>query len=238
MSGSPFDKLAELKPLLPQGRHRCARRMKPAPSPEPPSPARVPLLPKPPPTDEELFLRVMEGEGVAPLPDDEGPRLPLPPSPDKFSLPEALDDDAMVLKRLSELVAGAGDFDLSFTDEYLEGHVKSLPPFVLRNLREGRYPIQAHLDLHGCTLAEAQAELGQAIPRYTAMGYRAILVIHGRGRRSPDGIPVLKLNLGNLLLRTSIRKYILAFVTARPFDGGSGACYVLLRKRARTPGRR
>jgi DNA-nicking Smr family endonuclease len=231
VSGNPFAKLAEIKSRLPRYCYRPLRPQKKAAPPSAPAPSPAP------PSDEEIFLAVMNFEGVSPLNSENVLYTPLPPSPDKFRREAEPDDDALALQTLAELVSGAGDFDLSFTDEYLEGHAKSMPPFVLRNLKEGRYPIQALLDLHGYTLAEAQGKLNLSIPRFSSMGYRNILLIHGRGLRSPDGIPVLKQNLGNLLLRSSIRKYILAFVTARPFDGGSGACYVLLRKKAKAAGR-
>jgi DNA-nicking Smr family endonuclease len=179
----------------------------------------------------------MGDEGVTPLEDPGNLYTPLPPSPDKFKAPEEPDEDAFVRKSLTELVNGCGDFDISFTHEYMEGHVKALPPSRFKDLKEGRCPIQAHLDLHGYTLAEAQSELSISIPRFSSLGYKAILIIHGRGLRSPDGIPVLKEALGRLLLRSSIRKYILAFATAQPFDGGAGACYVLLRSRVKFAGR-
>jgi DNA-nicking Smr family endonuclease len=180
----------------------------------------------------------MDEEGVEPL-EFPGVHVPDPPRPDSFTrLPAPPNDDAWALARLTELVSGAGDFDLSFTDEYQEGHKKNVNPSILLNLREGLFPIQAHLDLHGLTLPEAQARLAADIPRFADMGYKTILVIHGKGLGSPDGIPVLKNNLANLLLRTSIRKHILAFVTARPSDGGAGACYVLLHRKPKSARRR
>ncbi|MDR1082006.1 MAG: Smr/MutS family protein [Deltaproteobacteria bacterium] len=249
MSENPFRKLEEIKARLPVadserlpdkpagssrsrvGRTASGDRAPLKPQPAPGLPDGPPPVPKGP-TDEELFLKVMVDEGVTPLPGDGNFRTPVPPSPDSFPLPKLQDEDAWTLERLTELVNGEGDFDLASTDEYVEGHVKGLNPLMLRQLKEGRYHQDTHLDLHGYTLAEAQTELNSSIPRYVSMGFRMVLIIHGRGLRSPDGIPVLKLNLGNLLLRTSsIRKHILAFVTAQPFDGGTGACYVLLRRK-------
>lgn len=195
----------------------------------PDGPAETGLSP-----EEELFLRAMDDEGVKPLDGCGKHYIPLPPDPDSFPVSEEPDDDAWALQRLTELVNGDGEFDFSFTDEFVEGHVKGLPSIMLKKLREGQPPPATFLDLHGFTLAQAKEELSTVIPRYTAMGFRMVLIIHGKGLRSPDGIPVLKLNLGNLLLRTSIRKYILAFVTAKPCDGGTGACYVLLRRKKAT----
>jgi len=57
-----------------------------------------------------------------------------------------------------------------------------------------------------------------------------VLIIHGRGLTSP-GQPVLKKMVFNWLSRGPLRRYILAFTSARACDGGAGATYVLLRKR-------
>ncbi|MDR2946909.1 MAG: Smr/MutS family protein, partial [Candidatus Adiutrix sp.] len=61
-------------------------------------------------------------------------------------------------------------------------------------------------------------------------GRGCVLLIHGRGLGSHDGVPVLKRYLETFLLRGTPRKYILAFTTARPLDGGLGASYILLRR--------
>jgi DNA-nicking Smr family endonuclease len=240
VSGNPFDDLEKIRHSLPSGRPKPERAKGAGGSRGRGSlarPSQAPGFSVKPLNDVELFLQQMQGEGVDPLSWQGKVFMPYPPSPDKFKRPPEPDEDAYVLKALSELVSGAGEFDLSYTDEFQEGHVKGLHPHILRNLKEGRFPIQENIDLHGYTLAEAQSLLATVIPRKAAMGCRTILIIHGRGLRSPDGIPVLKLNLGNLLLRSSIRKYILAFVTALPYDGGTGACYVRLRNGSKMAGK-
>jgi DNA-nicking Smr family endonuclease len=57
-----------------------------------------------------------------------------------------------------------------------------------------------------------------------------VLIIHGRGHNSREGIPVLKERLQVWLTRGRIGRHVLAFATARPQDGGAGAVYVLLRR--------
>jgi DNA-nicking Smr family endonuclease len=57
-----------------------------------------------------------------------------------------------------------------------------------------------------------------------------VLIIHGRGLHSKESVPVLKERLKVWLSRGRIGKSVLAFVTARPSDGGAGAVYVLLRR--------
>jgi DNA-nicking Smr family endonuclease len=183
----------------------------------------------PPPIDEEAMFR-LEMAGVTPLKEPTRRLTPKPPAPDSWKRPQLPDEDATALRRLSELVSGQGEFDLTFTDEYVEGAAKGLPPAVLDQLRKGLFPVQDYLDLHGLTLNEAETAINEYISLQASLGRSCILIIHGRGHRSLNGIPVLKHNLENLLLRRPIKKHILAFTTARPIDGGLGASYVLLRR--------
>ncbi|MEW5724300.1 MAG: Smr/MutS family protein [Thermodesulfobacteriota bacterium] len=151
--------------------------------------------------------------------------------PDRTPVPEFYSEDLEVLARLQELVSGRAQFDLADTDEYVEGYVRGLHPVVLERLRRGRFSVQAHLDLHGLTLKEAAQAVRAFITESVTLGYRCVLLIHGRGHGSKDQIPVLKKELETLLLRGPARKQILAFTSARPHDGGAGASYVLLRAR-------
>jgi DNA-nicking Smr family endonuclease len=56
-----------------------------------------------------------------------------------------------------------------------------------------------------------------------------VLIVHGRGLGSKDNVPVLKEKLTAWLTRGAIGRHVLAFTSARPWDGGTGAVYVLLR---------
>jgi DNA-nicking Smr family endonuclease len=135
-----------------------------------------------------------------------------------------------VLDYLTELVSGRAEFDLTYSDEYVEGRLKSLPSKVMNDLRGGKIPTQDYLDLHGLTLSQAEQAIVKFVLNSVGLRRRCLLLVHGRGHRSQDGIPILKHNLENLLLRYPIKKHILAFTTARPVDGGAGACYILLRR--------
>jgi DNA-nicking Smr family endonuclease len=94
-------------------------------------------------------------------------------------------------------------------------------------LKRGKHPVEARLDLHGMTQAEAHRTLAVFIRGARADGKRCILVITGRG------------NLGGGVLRTAVprwldepefRPHLLAIATAQPRDGGGGALYVMLRR--------
>ncbi|MDR0355860.1 MAG: Smr/MutS family protein [Deltaproteobacteria bacterium] len=178
--------------------------------------------------DQRFFEQAMAG--VVPLADASFRREPTPKSPKSWKTPIHEDEDALALRELNDLVLGKVEFDFSATDEMVEAKVKGASEGLMHMLRQGRIPVQDHLDLHGLTLPEAEKAIAEFVTRSVYLGRTCLLLIHGRGHRSPGGVPILKLNLERLLLRSPIKKHILAFTTARPIDGGSGACYLLLRR--------
>jgi len=98
-------------------------------------------------------------------------------------------------------------------------------------LKRGRLPIDATLDLHGLTQSEAHAAVQGFVGRSAERGRRTLLIVTGKGRR--DGAGVLKSALPRWLNEAPLRDDILALAEARPEHGGSGAFYVLLRRRNR-----
>jgi DNA-nicking Smr family endonuclease len=97
---------------------------------------------------------------------------------------------------------------------------------TLRRLRRGYWSVEAQLDLHGFTRDEARMELAHFLDNSVRHGLRCIRVIHGKGRSSRNGEPVLKARVGSWL---SQRCEVLAFCQAKPEEGGSGALLVLLK---------
>lgn len=94
---------------------------------------------------------------------------------------------------------------------------------LLRKLRRGQFTVQGELDLHGMTVPVARQALADFL---RARGARCVRIIHGKGLGSRHRRPVLK-NKVNAWLQQ--RDEVLAFCSARPVDGGTGAVYVLLR---------
>ena len=108
-------------------------------------------------------------------------------------------------------------------------HFAGLDRATAERLKRGRRAIEARLDLHGMTQAEAHAALSGFIVRSQADGRRCVLVITGRGRASPGG-GVLKEAVPRWLDGPRLRPHILATAPAQPRHGGNGAIYVLLRR--------
>jgi DNA-nicking Smr family endonuclease len=98
-------------------------------------------------------------------------------------------------------------------------------PAVLRRLRRGEYRVQREIDLHGLTVAQAKAALREFLIEAIDQRVRCVRVIHGKGLRSGHRGPVLKAAVNSVLRRTGA---VLAYVSARRVDGGTGAVYVLL----------
>ncbi|MFT3958237.1 MAG: Smr/MutS family protein [Desulfovibrio sp.] len=131
---------------------------------------------------------------------------------------------------LQDFMDGKLEFALTFSDEYLEGHVVGLDQMILNKLRAGGLSPEAHLDLHGLTAMQAFEALRGFFKGSWYKGLRTVLVVPGRGRNSPDGMGVLREKLQSWLTQDPFKRVVLAFCTAQPHDGGPGSVYVLLRK--------
>ena len=178
--------------------------------------------------DGDIFLEAMSG--VTPLP---GTRRKVTRSPGDHIRPphSAPDDKQEGMARLHDLVKGAIELDITLTDEYIEGSVKGMSRKLMKTLKRGAFPVQDHTDLHGLTRKEAEIRVRDFLLQSSRRGLRCVLIVHGRGLNSQDNLAVLKGALPNWLTSGPARKIVLAFATAKPYDGGAGAVYVLLRKR-------
>jgi DNA-nicking Smr family endonuclease len=97
-------------------------------------------------------------------------------------------------------------------------------------LKRGLHRIEARLDLHGMTQAEAHGTLSAFIAASRLAGRRCVLVITGRGL-GQSGPGVLKSSVPRWLEEPELRRHILAIAPAQPQHGGPGATYLLLRRR-------
>jgi len=187
-----------------------------------------PEMDEPMPDDENSFNEAMTD--VTPLPGESRKRVR---SQDKDVRPAhpAPDDELEAVNRLHKLVKGSIEMDITFSDEYIEGAVSGVSRNIMRRLKRGQIPVQDHIDLHGLTKQEAEEEVRDFLVQSHRHGLRCVLIVHGRGLNSPDSLPVLKESLPVWLNRGPARKIVMAFASARPYDGGTGAIYVLLRRR-------
>jgi DNA-nicking Smr family endonuclease len=96
---------------------------------------------------------------------------------------------------------------------------------IVRKLRRGQYRVQDEIDLHGLNVAEAKEALREFLAQSLERRFRCVRIVHGKGLRSGHRGPVLKAAVSGVLRRIGP---VLAYVSARQVDGGTGALYVLL----------
>jgi DNA-nicking Smr family endonuclease len=173
-----------------------------------------------PTSDDDRRAFIEATRDVRPIaPDDRVPRMPRKPKP-----------KAKATRRARSAVME--DSLAGHWPEAAHGEIEFRQPGIsrqtLRQLRSGRFSIEAEIDLHGMTRAEAQRELKAFVLECIDRGVGCIRVVHGKGTRSGQGGPVLKSSVHHWLAQW---EEILAYASARVRDGGSGAVYVLLARR-------
>jgi DNA-nicking Smr family endonuclease len=144
-------------------------------------------------------------------------------TPQPLAFQQHLDDQAVMRESLSD------EFDattLLDVDDQLSFRRPGIGLDVTKKLRTGGWTIQSEIDLHGLRREEARNRLGQFIREAMKMGWRCVRVIHGKGLGSPGKMPVLKSKTLAWLIQ---KNEVLAFVQAKPDQGGAGALLVLLK---------
>lgn len=100
---------------------------------------------------------------------------------------------------------------------------------VFDRLSSGGYRVASEVDIHQLKLVLAREVLFQSIEQAIGLGQRSILVIHGKGARSKPIAALMKSFTVNWLTQIDS---VLAFHSAKPHHGGTGALYVMLTKSA------
>ena len=110
-----------------------------------------------------------------------------------------------------------------------KGHSPGVDKRTAERLRQGERPIEARLDLHGMTRDGAHRALVRFVADSFDAGRRCILVVTGKGTREGSG--VLRAEVPRWLNGDPIRGMVLTFAQAKPWHGGDGALYLLLKRR-------
>lgn len=98
---------------------------------------------------------------------------------------------------------------------------------LLKRLKQGHIPWEQGLDLHGYTVDQARDLLSKFIYEARRDQNRCVLVVHGKAHTSESQQALIKSYVNEWLQRLT---GVLAFCSAQPKDGGTGALYVLLQK--------
>ena len=171
------------------------------------------------PLDDDSGLFRREMADAKPLPADA--RVPLP----RRAIARARfarQDERDVLRESLDADADTSNLQSGDSLYFCRQHVGRR---TMRKLARGNYSVQNEIDLHGMTADEARIRLQDFIQDSSLRGFTCVRVVHGKGLGSGDRGPVLKRNVDHWLRRWP---EVLAFVSTRQVDGGTGAVYVLL----------
>lgn len=177
----------------------------------------------PPDEDDGALFRDAIGD-VRRLQDAPPPPRKAPPRP-TARMAERDEHDAR-----SEFQRGLETLDLHAAGDVLSYRREALSPRAFQRLKRGQFSVQDELDLHGATASQAEGLLRRFLVDAHAHDHGCVRVIHGKGQRSDGHAPVLK-NLVDRVLRQ--RADVMAFHSAPPTQGGTGAVLVLLAHRRR-----
>ena len=144
------------------------------------------------------------------------------PKPDPIPK-ESIKDEQRVLQESLEVGYEVEDMQPGDSLSFCRSGIQNS---VFKKLKKGQYSVGAELDLHGHTRPEAQVALAKFIQTSRENNIRCVRIIHGKGYGSSNQGPIIKPLVNKWLQQ---RNEILAFCSARPNDGGTGAVYVLLK---------
>ncbi len=180
-------------------------------------------------TEEDRLLFLQSVGSVNPIQHDRAQLIRDRPAPRPTP---HLNDELQVM---DELLSHEIDPDVMISGEEITFQRPGLQNKRMTRLRQGRFRVQEELDLHRMNSEAARKSIEYFISRARHDGLSCVLIIHGKGLRSKGTGPVLKDLTAQVLRRI---KPVMAFTSAKPMDGGTGAVYVLLRSLSGLMGRR
>jgi len=165
--------------------------------------------------DNDLFQQAMAD--VKPIKQD---RVSLKPEPAAVKIRSQTSHNETIADTLSD------DF-IPECGQFLEFMRPGIQKSLIKQMRNGKLPVEDHIDLHGLTRDKARTYLMSFIQQAQQQGYKIVCIVHGKGYHSEDGRPVLKAMVNKWLQNIP---QVLAFTTAQAKDGGTGAVYALIKK--------
>ena len=177
-------------------------------------------------------------------------KMPKPLSEEDIRLWQAELQDVQTIERSEEVERPLPDFvpirnsiDNSkvYQGQQLQdlqiGEMKDLDKKTAQKFKRGEFKIERRLDLHGYTEDEAWEAVNNFVKNAYIDNLRCILIVTGKGRPHPEDdeiMPrrgILKEKVPQWLNSNILRPLILSVSYSQIKDGGSGALYVLLRRK-------
>ncbi len=171
--------------------------------------------------DRELFQQSVAGTRKLKI---EARVTPVKKRPPPRPLQQEKDNQQVLADMFSD-PANPADME---TGEELLFMRNGIPQRTMKKLRRGEFSTESELDLHGYTKIEAREAIAEFLHDCHSQRLRCVRIIHGKGHGSQGKRPILKQYVNHWLPQ---RDDILAYCSARQVDGGTGAIYVLLRRK-------
>ena len=171
--------------------------------------------------EDELFHQEMTFNGIAPL-DKRRTKITSEPIPAQEEAPDPHGDETLFFKALEQLE------ETPDKDRPAGRPEREAAPQKLKAAKLKQIVPQSSLDLHGKTLEEALPELARFVENAVVKKYRALIIITGKGLRSPGGLSVLKPAVEDWIVRHG-RGLVSGYGEAPRRDGGRGALILLLK---------
>lgn len=160
-----------------------------------------------------------------------------PHDDDLFIVDEQVEECQIPLTKIPQtdeeiFLDSLGELDCVFSDQYDDAdevEPSAGEPRRMKQLRQGKLKPQQTLDLHGCYRDEARQKVRHFLMNRHAEGLHTVLIITGRGNRSPNGESVLRTDIENYLT-THSAAWVVEWGRAPRQYGGEGALVVFLRQ--------
>lgn len=172
--------------------------------------------------DDDLFKKAMAD--VTPLKHNH--KIRRPHNSLSSNMVEKRRESAQLSVADDENTLSSGSVEMLDANNELSFKRAGIQQNVYKKLKQGRYPQEDYLDLHGLTVEQARKAVYQFIEHACQYHLRSVVVVHGRGLNSQTGQATLKSYVNRWLPEL---ESVLAFCSAKPKHGGVGSVYVLLK---------
>lgn len=208
-------------PLLNQLRKQLRETPAVPARPAPAQTSRTGRSPEPEEDDAALFAKATRG--TRPITSDAAPVQPPRPDPNARLRRAAAEAEERNDQPLSDAAALMHEVLPEATLSFARNGVQQR---VLQKLKQGQMPWHAAVDLHGCTVDQAREAVLALLHDARLANLQVVKVVHGKGLVKEQAL--LKTVVNGWLRQVP---EVLAFVSALPRDGGTGAIYVLLKRK-------
>ncbi len=219
--------MATIAPMKAPALTELRKQLRESPPAPPPKPVTHVMAPRPEEQVDDATLFARATRGVQRMEAEAPPAAAPRQRPDANTLRRraaAVEEEA-VNRPISDAAALLHAVQ---PEECLSFARSGIPPRALQKLKQGQQPWQAAVDLHGCTVDAARDAVLKLVTESHQEGLGVVKIVHGKGLM--QGQPLLKTCVNGWLRQIP---EVLAFVSALPRDGGTGAAYVLLKRPAR-----